>query len=261
VPTLCSARKPSLIRHTIRVLALCAVVWLLWTVLRSWQLLANTRQIALQSEQFPRDYFVGNPKSPAFTYCILGDSTAVGCGARRLEYTYTHSVALVLTSLGYRVHVINLAVNGATMRDVRQHQLSQLPSLRPNLISISIGANDATHFTSSEDYSQELNLVMKQLNASTATHILFANTPDMYLAPALPLPLSIATQRRAQRQNEILNRALAGSSSRIELINLYDFGKLDYHMDKNLYASDLFHPSSKGYGVWTKIYVSVVEDF
>lgn len=239
-----------------RVAALCllgALGWLLYTIGRSRALLANGRQIAAQSARFPRDYFVSSPNAPALTYLVLGDSTAAGWGANELAATYPHRVAQAVAQRGYRVRVVNVAVGGATLHDVRREQLAALSRVRPDLVTLSVGANDATHFTPLTDYDRELRAVLGTLQGSSARSVLWANTPDMFLAPALPLPLSLATAWRARRQNALLDQSLRGS--RVRVVDLYGRGKLDYHRNPALYAADRFHPSARGYRLWAPLFV------
>lgn len=226
--------------------------WLIFTAVRSRRLLANGRQIERHAAHFPRDYLVGRRDSPLLTYLVLGDSTAAGWGAENLNGTYPHRVAKAIAARGFRVRVVNRALGGARLRDVVRHQLS-FQNLRPDFITLSFGANDATHFTSKADYARQLQTLIAALKASGAKQILMANVPDMYRAPALPLPLSMATNFRALSLNRTLDEALRGST--IGRVDLYGRGKLDYGRDKNLYAADLFHPSSAGYEVWTRLFI------
>jgi lysophospholipase L1-like esterase len=95
------------------------------------------------------------------------------------------------------------------------------------------------------------------LQESTAQQILFANTPDMYQAPALPLPLAIAANRHARRQNAVLDSALQGTS--IRAVDLYHEGKLVYWLAPDLYAADRFHPSGSGYRRWANLFIQELE--
>jgi lysophospholipase L1-like esterase len=233
------------------------VAWLLFTIVRSRRLLVQSRTIAQQSAQFKRDYFVGNPAHTALEYLALGDSTAAGWGGKKLSETYVHQVAVALAAQGYRVRVINVAVGGARLQDVLRDQVPFLKSRRPQVVTVSVGANDATHFTSTTEFSQHLHSLIVALQESTAQKILFANTPDMYQAPALPLPLAIIANICARRQNAVLKAALQGAT--IHPVDLYNQGKLIYHVNPGLYAADQFHPSGPGYRRWAGLFIQELE--
>jgi lysophospholipase L1-like esterase len=223
-------------RRVVGLLFLGCAAWVLFTIARSLQLLSRGREIAQHSARFDREYSVGDPAHPRLTYLVMGDSTAAGWGAGKLTDTYAHRVAEAVASRGYRVRVVNVAVGGARLRDVLDNQLAALKSVRPQLITVSIGANDATHFTALREYSQELGSLLTALQNSGAKTVLLANTPDMYQAPALPLPLSVATGIRARRQNALLDAALRDTT--IQRVDLYNEGKLIYRRAPDLYAAD-----------------------
>ncbi len=240
-------------RTIIRIFLFGILGWLLFTLVRSWQLLSNGRRIAQHSEAFKRDYYVGNPKSRPLTYLVMGDSTAAGWGAAQLSETYAYQIAEAVVGHGYYVHIVNVAIGGARLGDVNEKQLPALKQIEPDIITFSFGANDATHFTAESDYSHELERLFSALTKSSARRILISDIPDMFQAPALPLPLSIATNNRARRLNAILDKSLKGTNLR--KVDLYNDGKLIYGQNKNLYAVDLFHPSSEGYRVWAKLFI------
>jgi lysophospholipase L1-like esterase len=226
--------------------------YVLFTVARSHVLLSKGREIAQRSALFGREYSVGDPTRPTFTYLVMGDSTAAGWGAGQLTNTYPYRVAAGVASQGYHVRVINVAVGGALLRDVLQTQVAALKRVRPQLVTVSVGANDATHFTAQHEYSNQLRSLLAALQKSGAHTILFANTPDMYQAPALPLPLAVATNIRARQQNTILDEAL--QETKIRRVDLYNKGKLIYRREPELYAADKFHPSASGYRRWAEVF-------
>jgi lysophospholipase L1-like esterase len=192
------------------------------------------------------------------TYLVMGDSTAAGWGAGQLTNTYPYRVAQEVASRGYRVHVVNVAVGGALLHDVLQTQVDALKTVRPQLVTVSVGANDATHFTAQHEYSQQLRSLLAALQKSGAQTVLFANTPDMYQAPALTLPFAVATNIRARRQNAILDEAL--QETKIRRVDLYNKGKLIYRRDPQLYSADKFHPSASGYRRWAEVFKQALRD-
>ncbi len=230
-----------------------SALWLLYSAARTRILLANGRAIAQTSATFARDYSVGASGAPAATYLILGDSTAAGWGAATLQATYPHLIARALADRGFRVRVVNVAAGGATARDVVAVQLAAIARVQPDLITLSVGANDATHFTAPDDYRRDWAAILAALQQSKARTILVADTPDMFLAPALPLPLAAIAARRARAQNEI-TRAIP-RDSRVQIVPLYARGKLDARLDPQLYAADRFHPSPAGYARWARLFI------
>ena len=227
--------------------------WLIHAAARAKILLANGRAIEAQTATFAHDYSAGEANAPALTYLVLGDSTAAGWGAATLETTYPYEIAQAVSQRGFRVHLVNVAIGGARARDVAASQLAAIQRMKPDLITLSVGANDATHFTAPKDFRRDLNAIITALKQSSARQILVADTPDMFLAPALPLPLSWATARRARAQNEILRELV--KDSRVQIVPLYEQGKLDARANPRLYAADHFHPSTLGYKLWAQLFI------
>ena len=244
-------------RPSWRLALFVASIWLVATVVRTAILLRNGAQIGRQNATFSHDYFVGNASAKTFTYLVLGDSTAAGWGAKTLEETYAYRVAEAIANRGFRVRVVNVAVGGATLNDVLKNQIASLETVKPQLITISIGANDATHGTNPIEYSSDLQTLLAALGKSSAKTVLVANTPDMFQAPALPLPLAIVANNRARRQNDILQKSARNSP--VQIVDLYKRGKLIYAQNHELYARDLFHPSGKGYAIWAQLFIEKLQ--
>ena len=230
-----------------------AAIYIVYSVVRVRSLLRNGAQVGQIAQVFTRNYFVGDSSKPTIIYLSLGDSTAAGWGAHDTTQTFTFKIAQSLARRGFRVHVVNVAVGGATLRDVIENQLPKLQTIRPQLVTISIGANDSTRGTNPNEYSNDLQTLQNALKNSTARQVLWANTPDMTQTPAPPMLLSKLFGVRAQRQNALLN--IVVTNEKIAVINLHDDGKLVYANDNGLYTSDLFHPSAKGYTVWSKLFI------
>ena len=224
-------------------------MWACYTAARSKILLANGRAIEVQSAAFSRDYFVGEARAPALQYLAMGDSTAAGWGAQTLSATYPYLVAQAVAQRGFRVHVVNVAVGGARAVDVPRNQLESL-MVKPDLITLSVGANDATHFTAPANFRRDMKAILAALRSSGARRVLVADTPDMFLAPALPLPLALATARRAGAQNAALREIARG----VTVVPLFQKGKLNSRQEAGLYAADCFHPSATGYARWARIF-------
>lgn len=80
---------------------------------------------------------------PTIRYIAAGDSTAVGEGSSDTEHTYPFKIAITLArknTILYR----NISVVGFTSRDVLEEQIDQIIVFKPDIVTISMGANDAT---------------------------------------------------------------------------------------------------------------------
>jgi acyl-CoA thioesterase-1 len=238
----------------VRIIAGLIIVSIVLYAIRAVVLLHNSNQLFAQSAHFDRDYFVGSSTDPLLLYIAMGDSTAVGTGADAKEGGYVYAIAQKLAAQKRSVHVINLGVSGARTADVVQNQLSKLSTERPQVISLSIGANDSTHFTKTDQFQRSTDTVIQTLAQSGAEKILFAGSPDMYKTPALPKLLSYFMGQHGKTQNDYVQQMITGSN--IQYVDIFNDAKLDYTKDPALYASDLFHPSAKGYAIWAAVFLS-----
>src|SRR5579864_9266969 len=87
---------------------------------------------------------------PGLRYIAAGDSTSVGEGSSRTENSYAYKVAEEL-SKNNTVDYKNVGVVGATTKDVLEKQIANIVAFKPDIITISMGGNDATHLVSAKN--------------------------------------------------------------------------------------------------------------
>ncbi|MCA9388342.1 SGNH/GDSL hydrolase family protein [Candidatus Berkelbacteria bacterium] len=196
---------------------------------------------------FPTDYTLGDGQE--LVYVALGDSTAQGIGALNVEETIPYGIALYLSKGSRTVRVINLGRSGARLEEVVTTQLDRVKELEPDVVSISIGGNDATHLTSLSQFK----ILAKQLvdeSLSTGAEVVIASSPDMEVTPAIPPVLNIVAGYWSGRQSKVM-KALIKESDAI-YVDIYNNAKLS---DRDLYANDAFHPNKDGYQKWLVEYL------
>lgn len=212
--------------------------------------LINTVPLHEVTNQFPKEYTIGDPTKPIINYVALGDSTAYGVGASTLERTYPYGIAQVIANAGYSVHVRNIGRSGARLDEVVNTQFKLVPE-GTDVLSISIGGNDATHLTMQATYRSLIKQLMTQLTTSGIPAILVASTTDMALTPSIPPIANTVVGIWAERQNREMQPAVEGIGA--DYVNLFKDGKLDR---PELYASDEFHPGDAGYAKWVPLFAA-----
>ncbi len=233
------------------------IVYVVSTLARSLYLLRQGSQLFAHSARFTTDYYVGAVKDPPLLYVALGDSTAAGTGADAAEQGYVYAVAAHLAGGQKYVHVVNVAVSGARVADVLNQQLPKVNGLHPDVVSVSVGANDATHFTDLVQYRKTIQLIVDSIIKLQPSRVLFANTPDLFATPALPVWFSYVVGKRAAAQNRVL--ASVVTDKHVDIVDIFNQAKLDYRADPALYAPDLFHPSAKGYQQWSSVFIAQIK--
>jgi acyl-CoA thioesterase I len=203
----------------------------------------NTLPTITQTDQ---TFGSGSP----LVYVAAGDSTAVGVGASDITQTYTYKVAEHLGRHN-RITYHNVAKSGARTDDVLSVQLEKIITANPDIVTLSIGANDVTHLKSNEAILENYRAIIAKLISETHARIYLANIPILKDAPLLPLPYRKIMEYKART----INRELAKlATERIRIVPIHDFGWDQFPDIRVTFASDLFHPSDSGYENWTNAF-------
>jgi lysophospholipase L1-like esterase len=234
-------------------LAICVIIY----GLRIACYYRNSQKLFETSNQFPRDYYVGSSADPEVTYVALGDSITQGTGVEYIEETYVYMFAESLAAQGQYVHVVNLARSGARARQLLEDQLPRLAELRPRYITITIGTNDATHFTNIDDYSATVTKITKVLTQYPDATMLMANAADPASFPALPPIYAQLASSRANVQNKLLEKI--SRTKKMKIVDLYGEGKHKISDNSAYYASDMFHPAAAGYAHWASLFIKEIQ--
>lgn len=237
------------------VLILALLVIATLYVLRIIRLYGNSSRLITTSSTFNRDYYLGESNNRPVSFVALGDSVIEGAGVTKIEDTLVYRVADSLVENGYYVHVQNFGQSGAKLQDLMNEQLPKLSSLKPDYIMITVGANDATHFTGLQQYKEDMNKLIDELQQKDPATVLLANSIDVSTAPALPPIYSNLAGQRAKKQNIILDEILKAKNSKVKVIDLYEAGKLKLSDNPAFYANDLFHPAVAGYVKWGDLFI------
>jgi lysophospholipase L1-like esterase len=177
-------------------------------------------------------------------YVALGDSAAQGIGASAPHLSYVGVIAEHVRSVtGRTVRVVNLSVSGATVATAVTDQLPKFRTLRPDLVTVAIGANDIVKFDPDPFESG-----MRELLAALPPHAVVADMPYFYL------PWN-------EKKVAVANRIVRTAAAEFELIVV----PLHETMKRQgvagvltQFAIDLFHPNDHGYRVWASAFLPTV---
>lgn len=191
--------------------------------------------------------FLKDTTSP-FTYVALGDSTAEGMGASTPERAYTN---IIYTSLKDRYRTTkyhNFARSGAILSDVVDKQLPKAIAEKPDLITISVGANDIIRRTKTDDYERLLRKLLKTLHRETDATVVISTVPDLSFTTAVPKILKTYSRYMANRYNEIIVRV--ADETNTVLVDVFNDSKSILKAYPEAVATDGWHPSDFGYALW-----------
>lgn len=183
----------------------------------------------------------------AIVYVVLGDSTAAGVGA-----PYDQGIAVLTTANLAKtrsVTLTNLAVSGAKTSEVVSLQLPAAQGAKPDLVLISVGANDVTHLTRIASVRTSIVQIIEGLRAANPNvAIVLTGSPDMGAPPRVPRllrPIAAWQTRRINRMFEAVARERKVTFAPIAAAT----GPL-FRKDHSLFAEDRFHPNERGYATW-----------
>jgi lysophospholipase L1-like esterase len=183
----------------------------------------------------------------------LGDSTAAGVGASAAATTVPGRVQAGLGRPGAALTV--LAVSGARAADVLAGQVPQVAPLHPDLVLISVGANDTVHLTGRGDFRRTYERLVRALPAGVPVVLL--GVPDMGAIARFAQPLrAVAGWRGRHLDAEV--RRVAADTGAVYADIAGPTGPAFRRDPGRYFAADDFHPSDAGYGLWADAVLGVL---
>jgi len=183
----------------------------------------------------------------------LGDSTAAGVGASSSSGTLLSQVADGLTAPG--ISVTDLAVSGARVADVLADQVPKVAEQRPDLVLISVGANDTIHLTGRGAFRRTYEELLGALPRGVPVVLL--GVPDMGAIPRFAQPLRAVAGWRGRHLDAEVRRVAARAGAVYADIAGPTGPAFRRHPDR-YFAADEFHPSDAGYGLWADAVLNVL---
>lgn len=179
-------------------------------------------------------------------YVAIGDSAAQGIGASRPGRSYVGAVAAhIRATTGRSVRVVNLGISGATVGIALAKELRHLSKLDPDIVTVSIGANDIPSFDAARFESE-----LEELFSRLPKHAIVADLPTFYFLPAERVVKSANLQLRAIAKRHGLT--VAPLHERMRRQGLWGV--------TTQFAGDLFHPNDRGYRVWASAFLPAVDE-
>ncbi|MEO7428762.1 MAG: GDSL-type esterase/lipase family protein [Acidimicrobiales bacterium] len=182
----------------------------------------------------------------------LGDSTAAGVGASSAAAAVPARVAL---GLRRPIDLVDLAVSGDRVRDVVHDQLPKLAAQHPDVILISIGANDAIHLTSRAAFRRTYEQMLAAM--PTDVKVVLLGVPDMGAPPRLAQPLRALAGLRG-RQLDTLVRKMARDAGALYVNIAEETGPTMRSDTSRYFAADRYHPADDGYALWAAAVLDVL---
>ncbi|MEK6910454.1 MAG: GDSL-type esterase/lipase family protein [Nanoarchaeota archaeon] len=177
----------------------------------------------------------------------IGDSTAVGIGASKKEYSMPGRLGKEKPDATIEV----IARTGAKIKDalefLRKSKLNHY-----NLIVINIGANNIVRFTPLKEIEKDMLFLINEAKKKSKK-VIFLHGGNLAASRLLPFPINALYSLRTRKVRKIYKKI--AKATKTVYIDLYtsisDFPR--FRNDKSLFSRDKFHPSNEGYAVWYEV--------
>jgi lysophospholipase L1-like esterase len=173
---------------------------------------------------------------------IIGDSAAAGVGVNSQNDGLACQLATKLATK-HKVNWNLIANTGNTSVDVI-NELRSLPEQSLDYVLVSVGVNDVTYLTRTNNWITNLNTIVELLNTKFGSpKVLLTGVPPIHLFTAIPNPLRWWLGLRAKRLNELMIGIVKGN----EVSSVLSF---DLPFQPEFLAEDGMHPSKLAYQAW-----------
>ncbi|MBP9757146.1 MAG: hypothetical protein KBD06_00940 [Candidatus Pacebacteria bacterium] len=228
------------------------VIVLVLIVATSYTAFSFTRKVRVSTELTRNTIPFTLKGPPTVSLLVLGDSTAVGVGARVKE----ESLAALFADTIHATNVENRAVSGARVRNVVS-QTETATERAYTYILLGIGANDIVRLQSAEAAAAELRDALARLPKRDHLIVYSAgNVGGTQLFPRLINPLYTKITLEYHNAFKSVVEVEGGI-----YVNLYESPENDPFIRDPVryFADDGFHPSSAGYRVWHEKIIAMLQ--
>lgn len=203
---------------------------------------------ARRLEEFDPSAEFGDPALPLLKVAVLGDSSVTAPGVSGPHEIW---VSLVCSRLAEDRHVVlrSFAVGGSRAQDVIAGQLDPALDFEPDVIFLSVGANDAIKGVPLRRFVEELDRLVASL-AATGAVVVQSGVGVLGTIPRFHPPLSQMMSRRALRFDRAHWEVAARHGTTV--VDQRSDDPLIWNRDRTLWAEDYFHVSAAGHARWAE---------
>ena len=192
---------------------------------------------------------LANAAAPSeYRYLALGDSFTIGTNQPE-SLNYPTQLAAMLRKRGDSVKLTNVAVNGYSTKEVIAEELAALEVVKPNLITLAIGANDLVREKKPEVYRARLKQIFTQL-AKTKARVLVLPQPDWSQSP---IAEGFGPRDALRAKIEAYNAVLAEEAKRAGATFVDCWPLMKTQGAAGLWSDDGLHPTAKAYTGWAAV--------
>ena len=186
-------------------------------------------------------------------YLPLGDSYTIGTGASEKD-AWPSVLVDHLNQNNIKCHLlVNPARNGFSTLDLINVELPLVKELKPDFVTLLIGANDWVRGVTKKTYTDNLIYILEELQKEMPKNgkILLVTIPDFGVTP---YGKNFLKNRNKDPSLSEFNAVIKeqGKLRKISVVDIFEISK-KMGIDTSLVSSDGLHPSKKCYALWESI--------
>ena len=200
----------------------------------------------------------GDPTLAPLRVAALGDSSITAPGVEPLDHAWVRRVAHHLSDR-FHVTLRNFAVGGSKARDVLADQVPEAIAWKPDLVLISVGANDAIRATPLRRYRKELDAIVGAMH-DVADAVAVAGVGNLGSIPRLPTVSSMVSKARARAYDDVIAEVVM-TYPRARKADAWGpvFAPFDGPEAASYFAPDMFHANAQGHGLFAQAAIPMVD--
>jgi lysophospholipase L1-like esterase len=186
----------------------------------------------------------GSEENPRINVVFLGDSSVTSPGVEPLDYSWPRQLSFHLAER-FHVHAHSVAEGGSKIQDVLTSQVDSALALKPDIVYVSVGSNDALRGTPIHRFENDYNEVVSRLHDAVPA-IGLSGIGDLGTIPRLPELIKGVARVRARAVNNAVARVAVRYPRAIKS-NAWDVMESAFGNEPELFGDDLFHASAEGH--------------
>jgi len=197
----------------------------------------------------------GNPADPMLRVAALGDSSVTAPGVAGPEEIW---ITLICERLAATHHVIleSFAIGGSMAHNVIDDQMKDAILFRPDLVFVSVGANDVIKGVRRRTFEEHLDQLIGEI-AETGAKVIQSGVGELGSIPRLYPPLANLMSRRARRFDDVHWKVAETHDTNV--VHQRSDNIRVWYDNRDLWAADLFHVSAAGHARWADTVWATVE--
>lgn len=190
----------------------------------------------------------GDPALPPLRIVGVGDSNLTAPGVGHADHAWPRRAAAALGDR-YHVELVSLGRGGSRLRQVAAEQLERALALAPDIALVAAGGNDTLRVIPAWLFRRQLSGLLSPLH-DTARAVVVLGIGDLGTIPRLPGYVRRFLTWRSRALHRSVARVVARYPRAVLIETWESIAHALRHRNEEMFAGDLFHPSSAGHEVF-----------